>query len=188
MKILQQTLFTSLDLSLCVSGSGQHCCADGINFRTDEDSDLTNHSGILYLPKMITNEFWMNVNLEDTFRSCFKNWEASKPRSEVKCKFHGLVRYNFGTFYLSVRYIFNYVFLFHSLLLLFVLIWLLQQIFCKVHNIKCSKIRNSCIIPNLKSNIESLIKFKENSFPRWQHTGSMTIARLQNLSDQSTTL
>ena len=79
-------------------------------------------------------------------------------------------------------------FLFHSLLLLFVLIWLLQQIFCKVHNIKCSKIRNSCIIPNLKSNIESLIKFKENSFPRWQHTGSMTIARLQNLSDQSTTL
>ena len=123
-----------------------------------------------------------------TVRSCFKNWEASKPRSEVKCKFHGLVRYNFGTFYLSVRYIFNYVFLFHSLLLLFVLIWLLQQIFCKVHNIKCSKIRNSCIIPNLKSNRESLIKFKENSFPRWQHTGSMTTARLQNLSDQSTTL
>ena len=50
-KMLQPTFFTSLVLSLCLFGSGQHCCADGINFRTDEDSDLTNHSGISYLPK-----------------------------------------------------------------------------------------------------------------------------------------
>ena len=122
-----------------------------------------------------------------TFRSCFKNLEASKPRSEGKCKFHGLVRYNFETFYLSVRCTFNY----------FVLCFILLSSICfdvvTATNIKCSKIKHTKFdifkpkfpISSIK---HSLIKFKQNSFPRWQHTGSMTIARLQNLSDQSTTL